>query len=100
MADIRDRRLLYIKGCLFLFLGVLAAGILVAENPSWRFAALLALAIWAFARAYYFVFYVIQHYIDSEFRFSGLWAFAHYLLRRTPEHKQDQATIAPGDGKP
>ena len=95
MADIRDRRLLYIKGCLFLVLGVMAAGILVAENPSWRFAALLALAIWAFARAYYFVFYVIQHYIDPEFRFSGLWAFARYLLRRKAEREQQQNSAAP-----
>jgi hypothetical protein len=82
MADIRSPKLLYLKGALFLFLGVLASGLLLAEHPDWKFAALLALAIWAFARAYYFVFYVIEHYIDPEFKFAGLWNFARYLLGR------------------
>jgi hypothetical protein len=82
MADIRSPKLLYLKGALFLFLGVLASGLLLAEHPDWKFAALLALAIWAFARAYYFVFYVIEHYIDPEFKFAGLWDFARYLLGR------------------
>ena len=80
MADIQSPRLLYIKGALFLLLGILASGILLAEHPDLKFAALLALAIWSFARAYYFVFYVIEHYIDPKFKFSGLWAFALYVL--------------------
>jgi hypothetical protein len=82
MADIRSPKLLYLKGALFLFLGVLASGLLLAEHADWKFAALLALAIWGFARAYYFVFYVIEHYIDPGYKFAGLWDFARYLLRR------------------
>jgi hypothetical protein len=82
MADIQSPRLLYFKGASFLFLGTLAASLLLAEHASWKFAALLALAIWSFARAYYFAFYVIEHYIDSKFKFSGLWDFAQYVLRR------------------
>jgi hypothetical protein len=82
MADIRSPKLLYLKGALFLFLGVLASGLLLAEHPDWKFAALLALAIWAFARAYYFVFYVIEHYIDPGYKFAGIWDFARYLLSR------------------
>ena len=56
MGDIRDRRLLYLKGGLFVLLGGLACAAILVENPSWRLAGLLALAIWAFARAYYFAF--------------------------------------------
>jgi len=82
MADIRSPKLLYLKGALFLFLGMLSAGLLLAEHADWKFAALLALAIWSFARAYYFVFYVIEHYIDPGFKFAGLWDFARYLLNR------------------
>jgi len=82
MADIRSPKLLYLKGALFLLLGVLAAGLLLAEHPDWKFATLLVLAIWSFARAYYFVFYVIEHYIDPGFKFAGLWDFARYLLNR------------------
>jgi hypothetical protein len=82
MPDIRSPRLLYLKGALFLSLGLLSVGLLLAEHASWQFAALLAVAIWSFCRAYYFAFYVIEHYIDSEYKFSGLWAFVQYLLRR------------------
>lgn len=82
MSDLRDPRLLYLKGGLFLLLGLMAAGLLVSEHPEWRFVALLALTIWAFARAYYFAFYVVEHYVDPNFRFAGLWAFARYLLAR------------------
>ena len=82
MADIRSPRLLYIKGALLLGLGLLASAMLLVENPSLRTAALLAIAIWAFARAYYFAFYVIEHYIDSGFRYAGLSSFIGYLLRR------------------
>ncbi|HYO60194.1 MAG TPA: hypothetical protein VEU50_46315, partial [Archangium sp.] len=32
----------------------------------------------------YFVFYVIQHYIDGSYRFSGLWSFVQYLLHKKP----------------
>ena len=82
MSDIRSPKLLYLKGALFLLLGVLAAGLLLAEHADWKFAALLALAIWSFARAYYFAFYVIEHYIDPGYKFAGLWDFARYLLSR------------------
>jgi hypothetical protein len=54
MGDIRSPRWLYIKGALFLGLGILASAILLLENPGWRNAALLAVAVWAFARAYYY----------------------------------------------
>jgi hypothetical protein len=30
---------------------------------------------------YYFAFYVIEHYVDEEYKFSGLWSFIMYLCR-------------------
>jgi hypothetical protein len=47
-----------------------------------REALLLALAVWAFCRAYYCAFYVIERYVDPSFRFSGLLAFARYVWAR------------------
>ena len=82
MTDIKNPRLLYLKGGLFLLLGTLSAALLIAENPDPKTALLLALAVWAFARAYYFAFYVIEHYIDADFKFAGLWSFVRYMLRR------------------
>ncbi len=82
MADIRSPWLLYVKGGLFVGLGILASGLLLWEHPSFKVALLLLIAIWAFARAYYFAFYVVEHYIDGSYRFAGLWSFAQYLIRR------------------
>ena len=72
--------LLYLKGVLFLVLGLTAAGMILLEHPDVRIAVLLAIAIWAFARAYYFAFYVVEKYADPRFRFAGLTSFALYLI--------------------
>lgn len=82
MGDIRSPRLLYLKGALFVLLGTTAAGLILLDRPTLRTALLLAVAIWAFARASYFAFYVIEHYVDSTYRYAGLWSFLQYLLRR------------------
>lgn len=88
MGDLKNPRLLYLKGGLFVVLGVMASTGLLLEAPSVRVAVLLAVAIWAFCRAYYFAFYVIEHYIDPGSRYAGLWAFARsaagQLRRESP----------------
>jgi hypothetical protein len=80
--DITNPKLLYLKGLLFLLSGLLAAAGILLEHPSLKLALLLAIAIWCFARAYYFAFYVIQHYADPTYRFAGLGSFIQYLMRR------------------
>jgi len=80
--DIQNPRLLYLKAALFVLAGLFASAGILLIAPNLRVAALLAIAIWSFARAYYFAFYVIQHYVDPSYRFAGLGSFARYLLRR------------------
>jgi hypothetical protein len=80
MADLKDSRLIYAKGGLFLLSGCLAAGLLLADRFDLRTAFLLTIAIWCFARAYYFAFYVIEHYVDPSYKFAGLIDFAKYLV--------------------
>src|SRR5262245_44146907 len=82
MADLKNPKLIYAKGLLFLIGGLLASGLLIWEQPTLKVAALLMIAVWCFARAYYFAFYVIEHYVDSSYRFAGLWSFVRYLMRR------------------
>jgi len=96
MPDLKSPALLYLKGGLMLLCGALAAGLLVARLPDWSSVALLALAIWGFCRAYYFAFYVIQHYIDAGYRFAGLIAFVQYLWRR-PHSPHDPTPSARSD---
>jgi hypothetical protein len=74
--------MMWLKAWLFLAIGCLSGALLLAELFSWPRLVLLCVCIWGFARAYYFVFYVIQHWIAPEFRFSGLWHFLRWALRR------------------
>lgn len=82
MADIKSPRLICLKGALFLLLGGLAASLLLLQKPTLIVLVLLLISIWAFCRAYYFAFYVIEHYVDPSYRFSGLASFAQYALRQ------------------
>jgi len=82
MTDLTNPRLIKIKGVLFLFIGLFAALLLFLDHPSLRTAVLLVISIWCFCRFYYFAFYVIEHYVDPTFRFSGLGSFFLYLMKR------------------
>ena len=87
MGDLTDPRLIYLKGVLFLLVGAMASAALLAEHPTVKVALLLGVAVWSFARFYYFAFYVIEHYVDSSYRFSGLGSFVIYLLRKRREKR-------------
>lgn len=86
MRDLQSHRWMWVKAVLFVFIGVTASVLILIQLPDWRVALLLVLAIWAFCRAYYFAFYVIEKYIDPTFRFSGLFSALRYLRgnRRPP----------------
>jgi hypothetical protein len=77
--DLKSPKLIYLKGVLFLLIGLLAAAGLLLESPSFRTACFIVLLIWGFCRFYYFAFYVIENYVDPSFRFSGLGSFLRYL---------------------
>lgn len=80
MPDLQSTRLIYLKAGLFVAIGVAASTLLLLLYPDLRVGLLLALAVWAFCRAYYFAFYVIEHYIDGEYKFAGLASFVRYLI--------------------
>lgn len=84
VGDLRDSRLIYLKGLLFLAIGIAAAAILLVQKPELQTAFLLVVCIWSFCRFYYFAFYVIEHYVDGKFRFAGLFDFARYLISKKP----------------
>ena len=82
MRELKSSRWIIVKGVLFLLLGLVAGALVIVEHPTIRDGALLVLAIWCFCRSYYFAFYVVEHYVDSNYRFSGLFSFACYVIRR------------------
>lgn len=82
MRDLTSAASMKLKAALFLVIGVLSGGLIVMDRPEWRTVGLLVLCVWAFCRAYYFAFYVIEKYVDPGFKFSGLGSAVRYLLKR------------------
>ena len=78
--DLPTARLLYLKGVLFVVLAVLAGAMLLARVARIDVALLMMICVWGSCRAYYFAFYVIEHYADPGYRYSGLVDFARYAL--------------------
>jgi hypothetical protein len=81
-ADLTSPKAILAKGWLFLLLGVMASTGLLVLAFSWQVTVLFAIAVWAFCRWYYFMFYVIEHYVDPSFKFAGLGSFLNYLNKR------------------
>lgn len=94
-GELKSSHWIIAKGFLFLLAALAAGALLVAEHPSLRVAFLLLVAVWCFARFYYFAFYVLEHYVDANYRFHGLWhasrfALAHWIRStRTPADDHD-----------
>ena len=82
MKDLSNPFWIKLKGILFLLIGIVAVALLFLDSPTWKTAALLALAIWSCCRFYYFAFYVIEKYVDPSYKFSVLISFARYLFQR------------------
>lgn len=86
MSRVLSRPWILVKAALFLLIGLISGGLILVESPRWQTLGLLLAAIWAFCRAYYFAFYVIEKYLDPTFRFAGLGAAIRYLLRKKGEN--------------
>ncbi len=78
MPDLKSPWLICLKAGLFVAIGVVCVTLLLLDQPSVRNTVLIALAIWAFCRVYYFAFYVIERYIDPDYKFAGLWSVVTY----------------------
>lgn len=87
--DLKNPKWMYLKAILLLAIGVVCFTLVWLENPTWTTAVYLALMVWAFARAYYFAFYVIENYVDNGYRFAGLWSFLRYVWGRRGGGDQD-----------
>ena len=85
MRDLTSKRLIVTKGVLFLGLALASGSLLLAETPSLRVAALMAVLVWSSCRFYYFLFYVLQNYVDPSLRYAGLTAMIASIRRRRNE---------------
>jgi hypothetical protein len=79
MGDLKSPRAICLKAFLFLLSGLGAALLLVLQNCSWTTVFLVTVAVWSFCRLYYFLFYVVEHYVDPSFTYSGLIPMLKHL---------------------
>lgn len=82
MGDLKNPTWIYLKGFLFLAILIVSVALILIDSFSWKLCGLLCLAVWSSARFYYFMFYVIEKYVDPTYKFSGILSFVHYLCRR------------------
>ena len=80
--DIASKKIIAVKGTLFLLLGILSGTLLILDRPTITTLLLLLITIWSFARFYYFMFYVITNYVDSDYKYSGFISFIRYWLSK------------------
>jgi len=81
MGDLKSKRVIVAKGLLFLVLIALSGGALFCLAPDWKTLLLLAVLVWASARFYYFLFYVLHAYVDPRYQYAGLVALVKSILQ-------------------
>ncbi|HEV7240773.1 MAG TPA: hypothetical protein VGQ36_16155 [Thermoanaerobaculia bacterium] len=101
MRDLTSANAMIIKAALLAAVGAMSATLLFLAAPGVRTLLLIVLTVWAFARVYYFAFYVVEKYIDPSFRFSGVGSVVAYLwrvLRNKLQHTVDSSSDDPSNG--
>ena len=83
-----------VQGTSFPGTGLLATGLLLVAHPAFIDAWLLIICVWSFCRSYYFAFYVIEHYVDPAYQFSGLGSFFRYWWHK-PSSKHRTMAVKP-----
>ncbi len=82
MTDLQSQKLIVAKGCMFFLLVGLAAFAIWRQQPTLVTATLLAVLVWASARSYYFLFHVLEKYVDPRLRYAGLLNLLRTIRRR------------------
>ena len=81
LGDIQSKKLIVVKGFLFLLCILLCSAVLIAEAANVRTVLAVLLLIWSSARFYYFLFYVLHQYVDPSLKYDGLFPMIRQLLR-------------------
>jgi hypothetical protein len=85
MTDLKSKKWIVAKGVMFLGIAATTAALIWVEMPSVKLATLLALLVWASCRFYYFLFYVLERYVDPTMRYAGLLDLVLGMKRRRQE---------------
>jgi len=91
MRDLTSPVLIHLKGWLFLAILVSSIALLLFQLTSWKSVLLLVLVVWSSARFYYYLFYVIEKYIDAEYKFSGVLSALRFMTVKPAGSKEANA---------
>ena len=80
--DLTSTRWIVAKGLLFFVIVAASGALLVFEEDRLLRLALVVLCVWSSARAYYFLFYVLERYVGVEGRYAGVLDLITRLRRR------------------
>jgi len=89
MTDLKSRRWIVAKGVMFAVIALAAAALILSEMPSPRITALVVLLVWASCRFYYFLFYVLERYVDPTMRYAGLFDLLMGMKQRRTRMRRD-----------
>jgi|TARA_B110000467_G_C17930196_1_gene269505 hypothetical protein len=78
---------IYVKAILFFLILVGSSILLLLLDDEIHRIFYLLCVIWSSARLYYFMFYVIEHYLDEHYKFTGLWSFLRFLFRKKTDSR-------------
>ena len=87
--DLTDPKWMYLKAIGFLLIATICAAALMARSFRVDTLVLILLLAWSSARLYYFCFYVIERYIDPQFKFAGVGSAVVHLLRNRSVKDRD-----------
>jgi hypothetical protein len=82
MSDLQSKSLIVAKGLMFLGIATAATALLFFDSPTAKTAVLLLLLAWSAARFYYFLFYVLERYVDPKLRYAGILALIGAIAKR------------------
>lgn len=89
MKDLKSKKWIVAKGVMFAGIALATAALILIEMPSVRIAALLTLLVWASCRFYYFLFYVLEQYVDRTMRYAGLLDLLMGMRQRRQQMRRD-----------
>ena len=89
MTDLKSKQWIVAKGVMFLGIAVAAAALILLDTSSLKIAVLLGLLTWASCRFYYFLFYVLERYVDPTMRYGGLLDLLMGMKQRRQRGRRD-----------
>ncbi len=97
MTDLASKRWIVAKGLMFAVIALMSAFLILFEAPSARVAVLLALLAWASSRFYYFLFYVLERYVDPTMRYAGVLDLLLGMRQRRERLRRGSGPDAPSE---